>query len=196
MTATVHDIIKIVSDLNWNSDKDFALGPGQFVSPRLAIEQLNWSLYSLDVEAGRAWFVELPPEADLSSSAFAFRDQRRLARRLLAMSTDDLIDIARIVPEPGRVVFIFSIGRCGSTLVSHVLNTPERVWSLSEPISFPRLLLTNDNSGRRRKAPRNTFVELIRACTKLQFRPPRPGTQDVFALKFHRQCLFPAEPYF
>jgi hypothetical protein len=93
-------------------------------------------------------------------------------------------------------IFVFSIGRCGSTLVSHVLNTSTRVWGLSEPIAFPRLIMTNYNSDVRLTAPRRRMVDLIRACTILQYRPPAGSGAEVFALKFHSQCFFHADLYF
>jgi hypothetical protein len=196
MAATVFDIQGTASDLGWNSDKDFVLGPGNPAPLRTVIDHPDWSLYSLDLARNLAWFVELPPGIDLAPSVFAFRDQRRLARRMLQLSLDDLIEVSNQVELPRKVVLIFSIGRCGSTLVSHVMNTSPSVWGLSEPIAFPRLIMTNYDSDDRLTAPRNRMVALIRACTKLQFRPPAGGARDVFALKFHSQTLFQADLYF
>lgn len=196
MSATIFEILETVSDLGWNSEKDFVLGLGQATPLQTIVDQPEWSLYSLDLQKNLAWFVELPPEADLSASVFAFRDQRRLARRLLQVSLDDLIKISKQVHPPEKIVFVFSIGRCGSTLVSHVLNTSPRVWGLSEPIAFPRLLMTNYNSDERLVAPRDRLVDVIRACTLLQYRPTAQSGRDVFALKFHSQCLFQADLYF
>jgi hypothetical protein len=196
MGATVFEIIETTADLGWNSAKDFVLGPGHSVPPQIVAEQPDWSLYSLDLTKGLAWFVELPAGTDLASSVFAFRDQRRLARRLLEMKLDDLIDVSAKIPLPPKIIFIFSIGRCGSTLVSHVLNTCSRVWGLSEPMAFPRLIMNNYDSAQRLTAPRERIVDLIQACTRLQFRPPHGSGRDTFALKFHSQSLFQAELYF
>jgi Sulfotransferase family len=196
MSATIFEILETVRDLGWNSEKDFVLGPGQAVSLQTLVNHPDWSLYSLDLSRGLAWFVELPPGFDLAASAFAFRDQRQLARRVLQVSLDDMIDMSRRIAPPTKVIFIFNIGRCGSTLVSHVLNTCPRVWGLSEPIAFPRLIMTNYNSDERLTAQRERLVELIRACTRLQFRPPGSSGYDIFALKFHSQCLFQADLYF
>lgn len=195
MSATIFDVLSIHTDLGWNSGKDFALGPGTSVAPQVVVDQPDWSLYSVDVEKGLAWFVELPPGFDLAPSVFAFRDQRQAARRLLEMSLDDLVDVAERVSPAAKVIFVFSIGRCGSTLVSHILNTSPRVWGLSEPIAFPRMIMTNYDSSRRVAAPRDRLVALIRACTRLQFRPPQGSGRDVCALKFHSQTLFQADLY-
>jgi hypothetical protein len=196
MAATIFDILGTASDLGWNSEKDFSLGPGVTVSLQTLVDKRDWSLYSLDLQKGLAWFVELPPGFDLSPCAFAFRDQRQLASRMLQVTLDDLVAVSAQMPPPAKVIFIFNIGRCGSTLVSHVLNTCPRVWGLSEPIAFPRLIMTNYNSPERLSAPRERLVELIRACTRLQFRPPAGSGRDIFAMKFHSQCLFHADLYF
>jgi hypothetical protein len=196
MTATIFDILETVSNFGWSSEKDFVLGNGRPTSLQTLVDQPDWSLYSLDLEKNLAWFVELPPGTDLSASVFAYRDQQRLARRVLELSLDDLIEVSSKSPSPANVIFIFSIGRCGSTLVSHVMNTSPRVWGLSEPTAFPRLIMTNYNSHVRLAAPRQRMVDLIRACTRLQFRPPAGSGRDVFALKFHSQCFFHADLYF
>jgi hypothetical protein len=196
MSAIVFDILGTNSDLGWNSEKDFSLGPPQTVPLQMLVDQPEWSLYSLDLMQNLAWFVELPPGCDLSTSAFAYRDQRQLARRFLQVSLDDLIKVSSQVPKPKKVIFIFNIGRCGSTLLSHVLNTCPRVWALSEPMVFPRLIMNNYNSDQRLAVPRGRLIELIQACTMLQFRPPAASGRDFFALKFHSQCLFHASEYF
>lgn len=196
MQAAVFDILGTAKDLGWNSAKDFVLGGAKAVPNETIIDEPDWSLYSLDLEQGQGWFVELPPGTDLSGSVFAFRDQRRLARRLLQISLDDLIAVSRRIKPPEKVIFVFSIGRCGSTLVSHVLNTNPDVWGLSEPIAFPRLIMTNYDAERRHMPPRSRLVDLIQACTKLQFRPVDPQRQKVFAVKFHSQCLFQADAYY
>lgn len=56
--------------------------------------------------------------------------------------------------------------------------------------------MTNYNADRRLLPPRHQLVELIRACTTLQFKPADPSDQNVFALKFHSQCLFQAAAYY
>lgn len=196
MAATVFDIVGKARDLGWNSGKDFVLGDGSPAPAEIVTTERDWSLYSLDLEQGVAWFVELPSGTDLSNSVFAFRDQRQLARRLLQISLDELIAVSRQVAPPEKVIFVFSIGRCGSTLVSHVLNTSPQVWGLSEPIAFPRLIMTNYDSDRRLMPDRQRLVDLIRACTLLQFRPTDPMHRTVLALKFHSQCVFQADAYF
>lgn len=195
MSATVFEILEKVDHLGWASEKDFVLGAEEAISSQVVSDRENWSLYSLDLRTNLAWFVELPEGFDLSASAFAFLDQHTQARRVLRLPLDELEAVAERRPLPKHVVFVFSIGRCGSTLVSHVFNNCQNVWSLSEPTAFPRLIQQNFDVGQRLDCPRENLVKLIRACTRLQFRPPTASGLDVFAVKFHSQCLFQADLY-
>lgn len=195
MDTVLFEIVEKLDTLSWASEADFRLGPGQVVSPEIVVSERNWSLYSINLLSGSAWFVELPADLDLSTSAFAFLDQFKHARRVLQVPLDRLQALAELTPPPERIIFVFNIGRCGSTLVSHALNTCPRVWCLSEPMAFPQMIMQNYNSDRRLAFPRDKLVELIRSCTRLLFRPPVAVTGDILAVKFHSQCLFQADIY-
>lgn len=195
MDTMLFEIVEKLDSLAWASEADFRLGPGQVVSPEIVLTQPIWSLYSINLSSGSAWFVELPADLDLSTSAFAFLDQYKHARRVLQVPLNSLRALADRVPAPEGIIFVFNIGRCGSTLISHVLNTCPQVWSLSEPIAFPQLIMRNYNSDHRQDFPRDKLVGLIRACTRLLFRPPAAAKADIFAVKFHSQCLFQADIY-
>ncbi|MBA3908885.1 MAG: hypothetical protein C0524_03150 [Rhodobacter sp.] len=195
MSATIFEILEKVDHLGWANEKDFVLGDEEEVSSQVVSDQKNCSLYSLDLTKNLAWFVELPDGFDLSPSAFAFLDQHKEARRVLRVPLDELETVAQQCPLPRHVIFVFSIGRCGSTLVSHVLNCCPKVWSLSEPIVFPRLIQQNFDVNQRLEYPREKLVKLIRACSRLLFRPPTASEHEVLAIKFHSQCLFHADLY-
>lgn len=195
MDATLYDIVSHREHLAWSSADDFVLGPGQPVSSRLAVEEPTWSLYTLDKDTESAWFVELPPGLDLSQAPFAYADQHKHARRALHVPLEALEGLSQAVPPPAQVIFIFSIGRCGSTLVSDILNTVPDVWSVSEPDVYSRLVMENYTSSERVGFRPEQVVTLIRACTRLLFRPP-PGVEaSVFAVKFRSQANVQADLY-
>ena len=195
MDATLYDIVSHREHLAWSSGDDFVLGAGQPVSSRLAVEEPTWSLYTLDRDTESAWFVELPPDLDLSQAPFAYADQHKHARRALRVPLKALEGLSHAVPPPAHVIFIFSIGRCGSTLLSDVLNTVPGVWSLSEPDVYSRLVMENYTSSERAGYPPEQVVRLIRACTRLLFRPP-PGVEaSMFAVKFRSQANVQADLY-
>jgi hypothetical protein len=195
MPAALHEVTGRNPPIGWASLSDFVAGPAVSVTPRMVIDQPHWSLYGLDRAVDRAVFVNLPAGTDLAQSPFSYATQHRLARRVLTMSLADLEAVAELAPPVPRVVLIFSIGRCGSTLMSHALNTVPGVWCLSEPDAFSTLILQHYHSRQRLDFPRDQLIRLIRACTRLQFRPPGGRQADVFAVKFRSQSLFQADLY-
>lgn len=66
--------------------------------------------------------MEIPPEADLSQASFLYATQSKLARRALVVPFAALERLAAGVALPERLVFVFNIARCGSTLVNAMLN--------------------------------------------------------------------------
>ncbi len=195
MPALLHTVLARRAPIGWANLDDFDLGPATPTSARLVIDEPGWSLYGLDHARNLAVFTDLPPGTDLADSPFAYATQHRLARRVLTMPLAELEAVADLAPPIPRVILIFSIGRCGSTLLSHALNTVPGVWCLSEPDAFSTLIMQHYHSPQRSGFSDDQIISLIRACTRLQFRPP-PGRQaDVFAMKFRSQTLFQADLY-
>lgn len=159
------------------------------------IDRPTWSLYGLDKARDLAVFVELPEGTDLATSAFVYATQHRVAQRVLTMSLTEFEQVAELAPPVGRVVFIFSIGRCGSTLLSHALNAVPGVWCLSEPDAYSTLILQHYHSRSRLGFDDDRVIRLIRASTRLQFRAPKDRAAQVFAVKFRSHALFQADLY-
>lgn len=195
MDATLYPITEILAQTGFPTPADFRLGPGRPVPARVVLDEPGWSLYTLDLAAEEAWFTDLPPDLDLSECAFIYIEQHKLARRVLKMSFAALEAVAEAHPAPEKVIYIFSIGRCGSTLISHVLARVPGVLSLSEPAVFPRLIMESYDSTGRSDHPREGLVQLIRACTRLLFRPMPGSGATALAIKFHSQTIFQAELY-
>lgn len=195
MTARLHAVIAQRTPVGWANLDDFDLGPGSDVASRIVIDQPEWTLYGLDHARDFAVFTDLPPGTDLADSPFAYATQHRLARRVLTIPLAELEAVADLAPAAPRVILIFSIGRCGSTLLSHALNTVPGVWCLSEPDAFSNLVLQHYDSPARSGFADDQVIRLIRACTRLQFRPPAGRQADVFAMKFRSQTLFQADLY-
>ena len=195
MPAQLHDVLATRKPIGWANLDDFDLGPATATPARIVIDQPGWTLYGLDHARDLAVFTDLPPGTDLADSPFAYATQHRLARRVLTMSLAELEAVADLAPPVHRLILIFSIGRCGSTLLSHALNTVPGVWCLSEPDAFSTLVMQHYHSPRRSGFPDDQIIRLIRACTRLQFRPPSGRQADVFAMKFRSQAIFQADLY-
>ena len=72
---------------------------------------------------------------------FYFIAQYEAAQRLIAVPYATLHALAGEVElDPQHIILFYSTGRCGSTLVSHVLNQTPTVVSFSEPDVFTQLV--------------------------------------------------------
>jgi hypothetical protein len=124
------------------SPSDFRVRDGGAVDAGIVLRQPNLSLYCLDFENRQALFVETPPECDLSRAPFMYQAQAEAALRLIQVPFEALDRLAEEVAiDPARLILIYSVGRCGSTLVSHAFNEVEGVESLSEPDVFTQMLV-------------------------------------------------------
>ena len=158
------------------SDADVVLGAG-------------WSLYCLDIANDRAVFVELPADTDLAKAPFAYAAQFEQAQRAAFVPLDALPALADKVTPPANTALLMSTGRCGSTLASRIFAQIPGVWSLSEPDWF-----TNLAFARFDLAPARLDM-LIKACTALSCRPPRPDQADTVVLKPRSEMMAQAGAY-
>lgn len=162
--------------------EDFTLAPAEEVDASVAADP-SWSLYLLDFEKREAVFVAMPYGFDLGTAPFVGVAQFRLASHALVVLFEALRDLARAAPDPASLTFVYSMGRCGSTLLNALLNTSEPMWSLSEPWAIDPI---KDFEALEHKER----VALFRAVVRLLNRPPRskPGTH--LGIKFRTQTLF------
>ncbi len=121
---------------------DFQTHIGQAVDPHLVLEKSNISLYCLDHANRRAIFIETSPDVDLLQAPFYFIAQYENAKNLIAIPYDTLHALAKKVEvNQERIILFYSTGRCGSTLVSKVMNLNPSVVSFSEPDIFSQLIM-------------------------------------------------------
>lgn len=166
---------------------DFTLGEGRPFDAREILTNPRCTLYSLDVERREAIFVETPADVDLGAAPFYFIEQYRKATFLVSVSFDTFHELAEeLVFDEKRLALVYSVGRCGSTLVSKAFEAVPRVCSLSEPDTLT-LLVCFRGSGRMEDAELQLFArDCIRfACKPLAF----SEDCDFWAIKFRSQCL-------
>ncbi|MDI1460953.1 hypothetical protein QEZ54_08255 [Catellatospora sp. KI3] len=135
---------------------DFRCTPLGTVDPQVVVADPAYSLYCLDHDTGRAVFTRTG--ADLSRAPFHFLAQYEHADGLVALSYDELH--ALDVPDPSGV-FLYSTGRCGSTLVAAALVEHGGLAGVSEPDVLTQLVTL---------APRLDPAELrrlARSCVRL-----------------------------
>lgn len=122
--------------------EDFRTTEAEILQAEVVVEQPNLSLYCLDPINGRALFVETPADVDLLSFPFLYQAQYTHAQRLVALPLAELHQAAALCPLDGRhLILLCSVGRCGSTLLTRLLNAAGGVTGLSEPDVFTQLLM-------------------------------------------------------
>jgi len=157
---------------------DFRWRPAGAVDARCVVTEPNITLYCLDDEHRRAVFVETPPDLDLRESAFYYQAQFHNARRLLTISYDTLQNLAGQVGDRFQnLILTYSVGRCGSTLLSRALNRVDSVLDLSEPEVYMHITALRPRDGSRDAEMR----QLLQSCTRLLYKPT--GAQTTLAIK-------------
>jgi hypothetical protein len=173
-------------DVGVVSPADFRVRDGGAIDPRSLLQQPNLTLYCLDFDNRQALFVETPPECDLSRAPFLYQAQYDAARRLVRIPYETLHRLASEVRiDPSRLILIYSVGRCGSTLVSRAFNEVEGVDSISEPDVFTQMLGywgARDLAGAEK-------AELLKSCTLIQCAPGRSKGATAWALKFRSMVM-------
>jgi hypothetical protein len=118
------------------------------------IDRSKLSLYCWDHPSRRGVFVELDDVDRLANAPFFYRHQFEHAVRLFAVPFEELESLVPVEPAGLRLVFVLSVGRCGSTLVSRMFQRIAGVVSLSEPDVFTNLTMV-------RAADRSQDAELV-----------------------------------
>ena len=165
---------------------DFELGPAGRVSTFDNLASPEWTLYSVDATARHAVLVELPEGTDLSQASFVYSQQYAEARRAALMPFDTFIAAASDIVPPAGLTFLFSTGRCGSTLASRILAQLPEVWSLSEPDYLTNIAVARMELGLGESA------ELVRAATLWTCRPPTGRSFETVVIKPRSEAVTPA----
>jgi hypothetical protein len=128
------------------------------------LENPHISLYGLDLENSQAVFVETPADVNLSQAPFYFVTQYEKAKRVLTIPFETMVQLAQSVPvDDNRLISIYSVGRCGSTLASQIFAQVPGVISISEPDALSQLVIARNS----RAYSDDDLVALLRATVCL-----------------------------
>ena len=144
--------------------KNFGLREtGQLPAGKI-LENPHITLYGLDFENSWAVFVETPADVDLSQAPFYFRTQFEKATRVLTIPFEAMIQFAKSVTiDDNRLILIYSVGRCGSTLASQIFAQIPGVINISEPYVLSQLVIARNT----KKAKDDELVALLEAAIYL-----------------------------
>ena len=123
------------------SPSDFATSGKESFNPMMILSDPSYTLYCLDHTNKQILFVKTPPDINLLEAPCYFIAQYEAAEQVIAVPYETLHTLAQSVSvDPHQIIFFYSTGRCGSTLMSHVMNLSESVVSYSEPDVFSQLV--------------------------------------------------------
>ncbi len=160
---------------------DFELAFAGDVDGRAVIDDPSCSLYCLDPAGRRAIFVQTPPDVDLHYEVFLYQAQHRHATRVLTLSYDDFTRAAHDRGAPSEnIVFLYSVGRCGSTLLSRAFHHFDDVLSLSEPDAPMQLLAATSD-------PTSEASSLLESTVRLLCKPGGRKRPSHYVLKLRAE---------
>jgi hypothetical protein len=109
--------------------------------PDQIVLQIGWTLFGFDFENAVAVFLDVGADCNLALTPFCFDEQVRRAKRLTVVTLDQFTSLAEQVDITHRLVQVYNMGHCGSTLLHNVFNKVPDVWCVSEPKVFFDLAL-------------------------------------------------------
>src|SRR4051812_44461169 len=166
MNARVLHIVDKVTPMEFFPavPQNFVLREGESVPPEVVLDDPDVSLYCLDDDNRQALFVQTPPGVELLQSPFYYLAQYQHAQRVIAVPYDTLHRLADELPGgAGNLVLIYSVGRCGSTLISRSLNAVDGVLSYSEADVYTQIAMLRNRDRSRDEE----YLRLIRTCTRI-----------------------------
>ena len=121
--------------------KDFELRESGQMDAEEILTNDHISLYAFDFENSQAMFVETASPRELSEAPFYYQAQYESTVRVITLSFETMIQLAQsVVLDDSKLIFIHSMGRCGSTLAGKVLAQVPGVINMSEPDTLTQLV--------------------------------------------------------
>jgi hypothetical protein len=128
---------------------DFTCDEGEEIPIETLLKNPNMSLYCLDPEDRRVIFVETSDRSTLSDFPFYYIAQYEQAIRIATLEFETLHEISDRIPlNDQNLIFLYSVGRCGSTLISSAFNCVNHVTVLSEPDVYSQLVRQRQWDGK------------------------------------------------
>lgn len=158
----------------------------------------RFSPYSVEFEGEYVTFVEVEPTELQNTRYFYYQQQRKHAVRLFAVPFAALPDLVRSLSQGDtasllkNVIFLHSVGRCGSTLVCKLLGATDQSQTISEPDTYTAIAMYR---GMHPEYPSEKIVPLLRALSWLHVNTAiaQDPTKPVVVMKFRAHVMRIAE---
>lgn len=127
---------------------NFELGAGESIDPGVVLRDPSFSVYCFDREREAVLFVQCPQGANIEAAPFYYQAQFESAVSVVVMPYATFHELAEKIEEPKKgLIFIHSVGRCGSTLVSKAFAAVPSIHSLSEPDDLTQMIAFRTPDG-------------------------------------------------
>ena len=156
-----------LKDIQVASLTDFDLEKGESIEPSSIINDPTITLYCLDFKKKLAIFVKTPSHIDLADHPFYYQIQYKYAEYVIALSYEDFYRLANLKTDPTHLDLIYSVGRCGSTLLIQAFKKLPHAFCLSEPDVYTQIVKLRYDKN----ISRAEVLDLLRSCTKMLFKP-------------------------
>jgi hypothetical protein len=144
--------------------RNFRLGETRQLPAGKILENPHITLYGLNFENSEAVFVETSADINLSQVPFYSITQFEKAERVLTIPFDTMLGLAQSVSvDDARLISIYSVGRCGSTLASQIFAQIPGVINISEPNALSQLVIARNS----RPYSEDDLVALLKATVCL-----------------------------
>ena len=186
MQVTVYNVEGVAEGKSYIAGLDhFELGSAASTSAASILDTPHLTLYALDNVQGCAVFVQTPPGVDLASAPFYYLAQKEQAQRIFTVPYRTFNALAETLPDPAQLMLLYSVGRCGSTLLGKALGQLGAN-VLSEPDAYTHIAGMRRPDGTRDAE----LTELLRSATRFHC---RAAPDEPWLLKFRSQCLETAD---
>ena len=181
--ATIHPVLssKPYQSIRVQLSEVMALRPATITTDDVVL-QPGWTLHELDFANNRAVFLQTGANNQLFTAPFSYQAQVTSARQAAFVDFDAFLKLSARLDLPKRLIHLFNIGHCGSTLLHQVFNVSRAAQCISEP-KFSFDLPVNRNSVEPDK-----LEALTQACLRFLTRLPGCDPSQPFVLKHFSQA--------
>ena len=164
------------------SMRDFSVSLMGQVVPNYELDRTV--IYCYDLQGERVWYTIVSDVEAVLAAPFIYQAQRAYATHIITIPLEAL-ERRDYFPDP-RPIFVFSVGRCGSTLLSNLLKASGRR-CVSEPDLLSQLAVLRPSE--RLATSGAGIATLIRGCVASFVR--HCGRGVLLKLRHHCNILWP-----
>src|SRR5664279_1299867 len=132
--ATIHPVLssKPYQSIRVPLSEVITLGPSTFAADDVVLRP-GWTLHELDFTNNHVVFLQTDATNQLFTAHFSYQMQVTSAQQAALVDFDAFLKLSAGLDLPKRLIHLFNIGHCGSTLLHQVFNVSGAAQCISEP---------------------------------------------------------------